>query len=486
MRKIKIFIFFTIIFILTLLGYALYLSNNSINIIYETKDSTLIEKIQNVILNLKIRDNKRFNVIDSFLKRYYPVIYIKEKESYEDNSDDNIFVKKYYYGVVDITDDLFFVEDRNNLNKDITFLKKESLSLYKRIVLEKNSGKPLIKNRIVYYEIKKGIFNNKVGKILTNLKEKYSKEKRLFILGFAGDFTFEYYLKKEIEINGTQNTFKEIKHILKVPDIMSVNLECVISNSDKRESKRYTFKGTEIEFRVFEDSGIDYFACANNHAMDFGEQSLLDTINILDKYGYKHSGSGRNIEEAINPAIINLDNIRLAFFSIAEVPTEMRGYEVMKHFTATDKKIGIANYNYNKELLSKKIKDEKEKKSIVVVQFHTGTEHSLEPLPYTKKWTKEIIDMGADAVICHHPHVINGVEIYNDKLIAYSLGDFLLYITNEFADEGLIIYLFLDENGIISWAFYPTACYYGRFNLDQEKLIAAGKRFIELTRKLCK
>lgn len=484
-RKAIFIIFFLLFFIIFIFSiYTFYLLNNSIIISYESENNSIIDITERILENLKIRNiEKSPFLIDRILEKYYPIIFMKERDSFDDNFYDNDFFVEKFYGVVDITDDIFFIENNNNLDENIKFLKKSELNLYKRILLEYKSGKPLIKNRITYYEIRKNFLINKnVERIKEEFKKFSYKEKKVFILGFSGDFTFEYYLKKEIKKNGVGEVFKEIKDILKVPDIMSVNLECVISESNKKEPKRYTFKGTEDEFKIFIDSGIDYFACANNHAMDFGEESLIDTINILDKYNYKHSGTGKNIGEAITPAIMTLDNWRLAYFSIAEVPTEMRGYEVMRHFTATDKKPGIANYN--KDILAKKIKEEKDKGSIVIVQFHTGTEYALEPLLYTKKWVKEIIDMGANTVICHHPHVINGVEIYNEKLIAYSLGDFLLYITNDFADESIILYLFLDDGKILSFAFFPTACYYGKFNMNKDKIFKVGKRFIELTKRL--
>ncbi len=482
MKKIILSSILSFVLIISLLLYSLYLLNNSLYIISKIENKKIINEIERVVEISEIRNpNKKFNLFDLFLKKYYSSLVINEKESFQHEFEENVFILQKYYANVDITDDLFFVNS-NDITDDL-FSPIESLNIYKRVLLYQDSGKPVIKNRFVYYNIKKGFLNKKkLTILLDNLKLFSKKDKDLKIIGFAGDFTFEYYLKKEIEKNGLEHTFKDIKHILKVPDIMSVNLECVISDSLKPEPKRYTFKGSEYEFGIFTDSGIDYFACANNHAMDFGEKSLLNTINILDKYNYRHSGTGRNIEEAIKPAIIELDDMKLAFFSIAEVPTESRGYEVMKHFTADNKKPGIANYN--KDLLSKNIQQQKEKGSFVIVQFHTGSEFYLEPLLATKKMVREIIDIGADAVICHHPHVVNGVEIYNNKPIAYSLGDFLLYITNEFADEGIIIYLFLNQKGIVSWAFYPTACYYGRFNLESDKLILVGKRFIELTKAL--
>ncbi|MBN2545389.1 MAG: CapA family protein, partial [Spirochaetes bacterium] len=154
----------------------------------------------------------------------------------------------------------------------------------------------------------------------------------------------------------------------------------------------------------------------------------------------------------------------------------------MKMFKAGENSSGVAYYDIEK--LKELFKIEKDKNSIIIVQYHTGIEYTEKPSGIVQKHAKELIDIGADSVICHHPHVIQGTELYKDRIIAYSLGDFLFDIQKPNADEGIIIYLYVFNNRISTWSFYPTVSHFGSVVLNEERINEVEKRFIKLTSKL--
>jgi poly-gamma-glutamate synthesis protein (capsule biosynthesis protein) len=443
---------------------------------------------------------------DAYLKKLYikfSIDIIHSKKLLD--SKNCIFVEPYYLTTDIISNyvrinnekgDVFYDYFTKNEKSEVFFTKIDELSMEKRILLWDKTGKP-----VIFYKYYKCNIEN-----ISDRKKKKLEDKIIVfdnipnlpeILGFTGDVCIEDYVTYSIKKNGYDFTFKEVGELLETPDIMSINLEFTITHRGKKEDKHFTYRASEDDFKIIYDSSIDYAACANNHSMDYGEISLLDTISYLDKYNISHSGSGKNKEEAFKPVLINTGLNKLAYFSICDANDEVNGYPTMEKFKAEENKPGIAFYD--KDLLKKLFKKYKSDGYTVIVQYHTGYEYVFEPEYFLKKRNRKLIKMGADAVVCHHPHVINGVEIYKNKIIAYSLGDFLFDIQKDFADEGIMLYLFIKDNEIKSWAFYPTVCHYdeikswafyptvchyGAVTIDEDRIIDVEKRFINLCEKL--
>ncbi|MCK4796923.1 MAG: CapA family protein [Spirochaetes bacterium] len=429
--------------------------------------------------------------LDKFFKNFYKkldttIFYSKEKK----NINNCINITPLYL-TVDITSDIvrvteemeniYFYNLLNKIESEIKYKKIEALILKTRILLRKKNARPVVFYEKLVFNIH-NIFNKRLYSVEKKINFQPNMPSGLTILGFAGDVVIEEYVKYSIKKNGGDYTFKELRDILKTPDIMSINLEFVISERGKKEEKHFTFRANEKQFKIITHAPIDYTCNANNHAMDYGEISLLDTIKYLNKYGIHHSGSGKNIEKAFAPARIFKNFNSLLYFSICEVSNEKKGYETMKHFKAKKNKPGIAYFD--NKILSNLFKKEKNKGNINIIQFHTGSEHALKPSKRHKYRARKLIDIGADVVICHHPHVINGIEIYKNKLIAYSLGDFLFDIQKKNADQGILLFLFVKENKILTWAFYPTVSHYGAVILEEKRIRDVEKRFIRLTEDL--
>lgn len=424
--------------------------------------------------------------LDRYLAKYYPKIIITERFLAEKSMPLQALTFSSFYCAVDLTSDLVRVteEDEKKLfirfseqsAGGVSFLPFDQLNLYKRILINSETAKPLVFYRSVVCSVENAPSDVR-SRLLSLLDFKPSYPEEPLMAGFAGDFVIEEFVKYSLKKNGFDESLKDVNTILKTPDIMSVNLEFVVSHRGKREEKkRFAFRASEKEFALITDSPIDLVSCANNHAADYGKISMLDTRDFLDAYGILHSGTGKDRAEAFAPAVVDRAGNKLSFYSICDTPVESRGFS-MKDLKAGDTKPGAAYYDlaYLTELMSS-MPDR-----LAIIQFHTGTEYAFTPSAATVKKARSLIDAGAEAVICHHPHVINGVEIYKGKLIAYSLGDFLLDVQKPNADESIIIFLFIRNNTIKSWAFYPTVCHYGSVKLTPERILDVEKRFLKLT-----
>ncbi|MCG8569640.1 MAG: CapA family protein [Spirochaetes bacterium] len=422
---------------------------------------------------------------DRFFMKWYPKLVIKRELQGKPYLGDHLIKSQNYYLGVDITSNLVRLDGterkqilrkvKQRALKNISLLTEKQLQINKRLLVNKEDGKP-----VTFYLVDTFSLENFKSKPKHNLSYEPEVSKPLTVLGFAGDVAFEEHVKNIIHTKGPAAVFKQAIPLMENVDLFSINLEFTVSEIGNQEKKNYTFQANEYEFQAIVSSPIKYVTTANNHIKDFGEEALKDTMKYLTKYQIYYSGVGLNRQEAFQPALFNINNNFLAFFSICKVPQEYGGYDTMKNFTATDRQAGFAN----DDLTVIKPLFNQYKNGIIIIQPHTGMEYRLRPSLAHRNLAKSLIDAGAHAVICHHPHVINGVEIYKNRLIAYSLGDFVFDIQKQYADEGLILYLYIYQQEIKSWAFYPTVSHYGQVVLDENRLVEVEKRFLALSKEL--
>jgi len=264
-----------------------------------------------------------------------------------------------------------------------------------------------------------------------------------------GDMLFDRQVATLIKDKGIGEIFADVEDILRSGDVVAGNLECPLSmRGNPVEGKEYTFRGLPEAAGGMKNAGINVVSLANNHMMDYGRDALADTTELLDKAGIAHAGAGSNLEEAYKPAIINAKGKKIAFFAYTSILPE--------GFWATSKRPGVAGTRVKWNQLQDIIEKTKKDNDYVVVSFHWGIEYEDHPQEYQREFAKRVIDAGADIVIGHHPHVIQGIEIYKGKLIAYSLGDFIFDHYSRKTGETFILKVALTEGGISKIEIIPV------------------------------
>ena len=187
---------------------------------------------------------------------------------------------------------------------------------------------------------------------------------------------------------------------------------------------------------------------ANNHTLDYGSEALQDTIAALDKAGIKHAGAGMSAAEATAPAIIEARGKTIAFLSYSDILPE--------GFVATQSSPGIAAARTDMDAVTQTISALKQQYDFVLVSFHWGVEYEDYIIGDQELEAHAAIDAGADAVLSEHPHVIQGIEFYQDKLIAYSLGDFVFDHYSRKTGESFILQFELGDEGVTGVTATPT------------------------------
>ena len=228
---------------------------------------------------------------------------------------------------------------------------------------------------------------------------------------FAGDVTLSDNVESHIGTD-TSYVFRLWKPGREA-DIFMVNLEHPVTMAIEKVEKKYNFKMNPAALGTLKDGGVSLVNCANNHVFDYGMQGIEETIRNLDSAGVVYVGIGKDIRAARAPVILERKGRRFGFL----------GYFGGGDFAATASRAGFAP-RFERYILDD-VKSLREKVDFVVVNFHWGTERAPEPERWQVRLAHRVIEAGADLIVGHHPHVLQGIETYQGKTIAYSLGNFV-------------------------------------------------------------
>jgi poly-gamma-glutamate synthesis protein (capsule biosynthesis protein) len=231
----------------------------------------------------------------------------------------------------------------------------------------------------------------------------------------VGDIMLAGNAAPVIERKGIDYPFDETRHILQRADLAIGNLEMPIATvGEPIPEKNYTFRGHPNVAKGLANAGFDVFSLANNHTGDYGDLALLETVEILNANNIKHCGAGPDLTSARQPAIVQAKGKQVAVFAYSNTfPLE---------FFAEENDPGTVHGV--PEFFIPDIKEARKWADLVIVSLHWGGELATELRDYQDAFGRLVIDAGADLVFGHHPHTLQGVEVYRGKIIAYSLGNF--------------------------------------------------------------
>ncbi|HZK85394.1 MAG TPA: CapA family protein [Desulfosporosinus sp.] len=287
-------------------------------------------------------------------------------------------------------------------------------------------------------------------------------------------------------------------------DIAMANLEIALTYSTVNADKAITLKADPDIAYSLAEAGLDVVSVANNHALDFGAEGLIDTMDALEKAKVSAVGGGSNLDAALEPVIKNIKGMKIAHFGLCSAlptgfgastsrpgvaPIRARSRFYIDSITL-DEQPGISPWVETSVVeddlayVCQKIAAVKETVDLVIVNIHWGIPHGWCALfqgplaDYQRPLGHRLIDAGANIIIGHHPHVIHGVEQYKNGIIAYSLGNFLFHsmsdghvtkLTTKYppynvnsleqgeAREAVIMETDLEEGQIKEIRFYPIA-----------------------------
>jgi poly-gamma-glutamate capsule biosynthesis protein CapA/YwtB (metallophosphatase superfamily) len=260
-------------------------------------------------------------------------------------------------------------------------------------------------------------------------------------LVFAGDIMLADGPGKTIDAG--EDPFAEFGDVLAKADVAIGNLECVIATGGTPARKPWVFRA-KPEVLPFLHKHFDIVSLANNHSGDYGHDAFLENLDLLEKHKLPYFGGGRNCAHARMPHIIEVKGVRIALLGYNE-------YYHPRYFEAGPDWPGIAWAVDEQVLADIKSARTRHKADLVIPFMHWGDEEVPEN-DRQKEFARAMIDGGADMVIGAHPHVTQGIEYYKDKLIVYSLGNFVFDGFDEGpCRTGWVLRLRLDQKGLVAW-----------------------------------
>ena len=233
--------------------------------------------------------------------------------------------------------------------------------------------------------------------------EKISSE---LIISFTGDCTFGRFNEENTseqfpavykKSGSATYPFDLTKQIFAADDVTMINLECALTNSRRHKNKEFYFRGDPSYVNILTKSSVEAVTVENNHSFDYYDTGFNDTIDALRDAGIRYTSY-------YSPAVMHINGVRVVMLSLCMINS---GYtdEIREH---------VENC----------VNQYKQSDTVIIMNIHWGQELEKYPLDSQIKAAHAMIDAGVDLIIGHHPHILQGAELYKGHYIFYSLGNF--------------------------------------------------------------
>lgn len=299
-------------------------------------------------------------------------------------------------------------------------------------------------DEVIYAEMTK--YTSKVKKIVC-------EDDEVVKLVIGGDVLLddEYAMMATYRNKGSklENAFSEdLIEYMRSADVFVVNNEFTFTNRGMpTEGKKFTFRAEPADVSFYNDIGVDAVSLANNHAYDYGEISLLDTLDTLENADIAYVGAGRNLEEAMQPYYFVANGIKIAVVAA----TQIERLNVPDTKEATETAPGVLRC-LDTERILQVIDTAKGYADYVVLYVHWGTENQQEIDWWQAEQVRVFAESGVDVIVGNHPHCLQKIEYVSDVPVVYSLGNF--WFNSKTVETGLLEITFSREK-IQSLRFVP-------------------------------
>jgi poly-gamma-glutamate capsule biosynthesis protein CapA/YwtB (metallophosphatase superfamily) len=259
-------------------------------------------------------------------------------------------------------------------------------------------------------------------------------------LGFVGDIMLDG--RPGATIASGEDPLAAAAATLKQYDLTVGNLECAIARGGHALNKPYTFRAAPevLPTLLLHFSAV---SIANNHSGDFGQDAFAETITHLTHAGLPFFGGGLNLRQAHRARVLVKNGVKLALLGYDEF--------LPRRFEAGPTTPGVA-WSEDEQVVFDIRTARAEGADLVIPFMHWGWEYEHTPVERQQRLARLMIDAGADAVIGAHPHVTQTVELYQGKLIVYSLGNFVFDgFTAEDTTTGWSIGLEFNDRQLTKW-----------------------------------
>lgn len=275
---------------------------------------------------------------------------------------------------------------------------------------------------------------------------------------FVGDVMLGRMVNDFLRQSDADYPWGDTRTLFQAADWRACNLECVISDRGRpwsKTPKEFHFRSDAKNVAVLRAAGIDAVSVANNHALDFECDAMLDMLRLLDRAGIRHAGAGADAAEAVRPgvSVVKDTSIGLIGFTDNEPQWEAGPKSAGLFYLpidVSDERAGT---------LFETVREARKRNDLVVVSAHWGPNWGYEPLAAHVRFGHALVEAGADIIFGHSGHVFRGVELYRGRPIMYCTGNFIDdYAVDEIDrnDESFVFTVEMDGARMTRMTLRPT------------------------------
>lgn len=256
---------------------------------------------------------------------------------------------------------------------------------------------------------------------------------------FTGDVLLDRGVAPFLEHKGIDYIFEEVSPMFLRADNVIINLECPLTDIEAPVNKKFIFRANPKWAKHLRRLGVTHVAMANNHTNDQGRDGLKDTYEHIVDAGIVPLGYGMNMDERLTPCIIEKGNIKVAVFNAVMFPLE--------NWFQLDDRPDVCIPS--SDILIETVRNYREEhpENFVVMVFHWGLEFKEQPTIMQRHIAHELADIGVNAIVGHHPHILQPIEQIDNTMVFYSLGNFVFDQHPPIANKTMIVELAFNADG---------------------------------------
>lgn len=257
----------------------------------------------------------------------------------------------------------------------------------------------------------------------------------------TGDILLDRGVRQEIDRHGADYLFSEgIDSVFRQAQVVVGNLECPATKIKAPVFKRFIFRGEPEWLNTLQQHGITHLNLANNHSIDQGREGLINTKQNIEEAGMTPIGAGQNMEEASLPVLLASQPRNVWLVPSLRLALENHAYLPDKPCVSQEPMDSLLQRVSNLR--------KADSTAVIIVSLHWGGEHTLQPVPRQRMEAHQLINAGADILVCHHTHTLQTIEDYHGKKIYYSIGNFIFDQPKPQNSQACIVRLHIEKNNL--------------------------------------
>jgi poly-gamma-glutamate capsule biosynthesis protein CapA/YwtB (metallophosphatase superfamily) len=244
------------------------------------------------------------------------------------------------------------------------------------------------------------------------------------MIGLLGDVMLGRMVARRLAEEGPEGLWSdELLELCASCDVVVCNLECCVSERGRRTSripgKPFFFRAPPVALEVLAAAGVEAVSLANNHALDYGEEALADTLELLAAAGIAATGAGATADEARRGAVIAAGDARLGLLGVTDHPSEYAVGDGAPGVAFADLRAGLPDW------IPAELGRLRAEADLVLAFPHWGPNMTAEPARWQRKRARDLVAAGADLVAGHSAHVFHGIGTAEGRPVLFDLGDAL-------------------------------------------------------------